>query len=177
MIAPQDLRALAKGRWTVPVLALLAEEKGARFARLVGALGLPRDSLVQTLDHLAAIGWIMRNPGHGHPLRPEYVLTPAGQEVGAACARMMDVRRRLAVGSTSLPRWSLPIIGRLDEDWARFTDLRNDLVPVTSRALSLNLQQMVAGRVVARRVKEDYPPTPLYGLAPLGRELAASLRG
>jgi DNA-binding HxlR family transcriptional regulator len=177
MIGPHSLKALATGRWTVPVLALLAEEKGARFARLVGALGLPRDSLVHTLDRLAALGWTMRNPGHGHPLRPEYVLTPAGEEAGAACVRMMAVRRRLGIGAASLPRWSLPIIGRLDEEWARFTDLRNDLVPVTSRALSLNLQQMVAGRVVARRVEEDYPPTPLYGLAPLGRELAASLRG
>jgi DNA-binding HxlR family transcriptional regulator len=177
MIGPQLLRALATGRWTVPVLALLAEEKGARFARLVGALGLPRDSLVHTLDHLAVAGWAMRNPGHGHPLRPEYVLTPAGQEAGTACVRMMAVRRRLDIGPASLPRWSLPIIGRLSGDWARFTDLRNDLAPVTPRALSLNLQQMVAGGVIARRVEADYPPTPLYGLAPPGRALAASLRG
>ena len=177
MIGPESLRALATGRWTVPVLALLAEEKGARFARLVGTLGLPRDSLVHTLSHLTSLGWAIRNPGHGHPLRPEYVLTAAGQEVGAACARMMAVRRRLGIAPPSLPRWSLPIIGRLDREWARFTDLRNDLAPVTHRALSLNLQQMVAGQVVARRVEEDYPPTSLYGLAPLGRELAASLQG
>ncbi|HEY1606732.1 MAG TPA: winged helix-turn-helix transcriptional regulator [Allosphingosinicella sp.] len=177
MIGPQSLKALATGRWTVPVLALLAEEKGARFARLVGALGLPRDSLVRTLGHLTALGWAMRNPGHGHPLRPEYVLTPAGEEVGAACTRMMAVRRRLDIAPESLPRWSLPIIGRLDRDWARFTDLRNALAPVTPRALSLNLQQMVAGRMVARRVEEDYPPTPLYGLAPAGRALAESLAG
>ena len=177
MIGPQSLRALATGRWTVPVLALLADEKGARFARLVGALGLPRDSLVHTLDHVTALGWVMRNPGHGHPLRPEYVLTSAGQDVAAACARMMTARRRLDIAPASLPRWSLPIIGRLGEDWARFSDLKTDLAPVTPRALSLNLKQMVAGRVVARRVEQSYPPAPLYALAPAGRELAMSLMG
>lgn len=177
MIEERELRALAAGRWTVPVLALLSSEKGARFARLLGALGLPRDSLVRTLDHLVSAGWTMRNPGHGHPLRPEYVLTAAGEEVGAACVRMMAVRRRLDLDAGSLPRWSLPIVGRLGEEWARFTDLKTDLAPVTPRALSLNLQQMVAGRVVARRVEQSYPPATLYGLAPAGRELASSLRG
>jgi DNA-binding HxlR family transcriptional regulator len=106
------------------------------------------------------------------------VLTAAGEAAGAACARMMTVRRRLGIGATALPRWSLPIIGRLRDERARFTDLKSDLAPVTPRALSLNLRQMVGGRVVAREVVEqDYPPTPLYGLAPAGRELAASLRG
>lgn len=177
MLGAEDLRTLATGRWTVPVLALLAEEKGARFARLVGGLDIPRESLVRTLDHVAAAGWVARNPGHGHPLRPEYVLTPKGEMAGAACARMMVVRRRLDLAPTSLPRWSLPILGRLEEDAARFSDLRERLSPVTPRALSLALQHMVAGRVVARRVDLGYPPTPLYGLAPPGRELAASLRG
>ena len=178
MVGPEDLRVLAGGRWTVPVLALLAEEKGARFARLVGVLGLPRDSLVHTLAQLGAAGWVVRNPGHGHPLRPEYLLTPEGERVGAVCARMMAVRRRLDLPATSLPRWSLPIIGRLEEgDRRRFTDLRNALAPVTPRALSLNLQQMVAGRLVERQVEQSYPPVPLYGLAPAGRALAASFRG
>jgi DNA-binding HxlR family transcriptional regulator len=177
MIPADDLRRLASGRWTVPLLALLAEEKGARFARLVGALAIPRESLVRTLEHVEQSGWVARNPGHGHPLRPEYVLTPAGREIGAACARMMAVRRRLDLPPASLPRWSLPILGRLDEDAARFTDLRTVLRPVTPRALSLNLQRMVAGRIVGRRVEQGYPPASLYGLAASGRELVASLRG
>src|SRR6476661_4515185 len=141
MVGPEDLRVLAAGRWTVPVLALLAVEQGARFARLAGALGMPRDSLVHTLAQLGAAGWVVRNPGHGHPLRPEYLLTPSGEAVAAAAARMMAVRRRLDLAPTSLPRWSLPIIGTLHgADWRRFTDLRNALAPVTPRALSLNLQ-------------------------------------
>ena len=178
MLEADDLRRLGEGRWTVPILALLFEEKGARFARLAGALAIPRESLMRTLAYLTDSLWVARNPGHGHPLRPEYVLTPRGLEIGAACARMMAVRRRLGLAPASLPRWSLPILGRVETDWTRFTDLRIALAPVTPRALSLNLQQMVAGRIVARDVAaQDYPPTPLYGLAPAGRELVASLRG
>jgi DNA-binding HxlR family transcriptional regulator len=177
MLGADDLRRLANGRWTVPVLALLAEENGSRFARLVGALGVPRESLARTLDHLAASGWVVRNTGHGHPLRPEYVLSAGGEEAGAAAARMMAVRRCLELPPASLPRWSLPILGEVEKDWARFSGLRAVLAPVTPRALSLNLQQMVAANLIARRVEQTYPPAPLYGLAQAGRLLVASLRG
>ncbi|HEX5183240.1 MAG TPA: winged helix-turn-helix transcriptional regulator [Allosphingosinicella sp.] len=175
MIGEAELRALAAGRWTAPLLALLHEEKGARFARLLAALGLPRDSLARTLAQAQEAGWIARNPGHGHPLRPDYLLTAKGEELGAVASRVMAARRRLGLASDSLPRWSLPIVARLEPGWARFGTLRDALAPVTPRALSLNLQQMIAGDIVLRRVEPDFPPTPLYGLAPAGRALAESL--
>jgi DNA-binding HxlR family transcriptional regulator len=177
MLKAEDLRRLGEGRWAVPVLALLADEKGARFARLAAALAVPRESLARTLVQLTESGWVARNSGHGHPLRPEYVLTLTGLEVGAACARMMAVRRRLGLAPSNLPRWSLPILGEVERDWARFTDLRAALAPVTPRALSLNLQQMIAGSLLARRIEPDFPPTARYGLGGPGRELVASLRG
>jgi len=176
MIGPEALRALAEGRWTVPVLALLFEERGARFARLTGRLGAPRDSVVRTLDHLFRQGWIDRNPGHGHPLRPEYLLTSSGAAVAAACAGMMAVRRRLGLTAEALPRWSLPILDRLNAEPHRFSSLQAELTPVTARALSLNLKAMMRGQVVSREVFDAYPPMTLYGLGPGGRALAESLR-
>ncbi len=176
MIANEDIRKLGLGRWTVPLLAVLSERRGARFSELTIALGIARDSLARTLGQAVESGWVMRNPGHGHPLRPEYVLTPAGEPAGAACVRIVATRRQAGFGPQHFPRWSLPIIGHLAHDWARFSDLESGLHPVTPRALSLNLQAMIGSAIVARRFEHGYPPSALYGLTPSGRTLADSLR-
>jgi DNA-binding HxlR family transcriptional regulator len=176
MIDEQEVMRLGGGRWIVPVLALIIEQDGARFADLLLGLGIARESLSRTLTLAIDNGWLARNAGYGHPLRPEYVLTERGRVVAAACARMMAVRRRLGLAPDYLPRWSLPILGRLQHNWTRFSDLRTGLAPVTPRALSTNLKQMIEGQIVLRRVEAVFPPTPLYGLAPWGQQLACSLR-
>src|SRR5947207_13068422 len=63
-------------RWAVPVLAELRRERGSRFVTLANRIGVTRDSLRRTLSALIDDGLVERNPGYGHPLRPEYVLTP-----------------------------------------------------------------------------------------------------
>jgi len=176
MIADEGIRKLGLGRWTVPLLAVLSERRGARFSELMIALDISRDSLSRTLGQAIESGWVMRNPGHGHPLRPEYILTPVGEPVGAACVRIVAARRQVGIGPAHFPRWSLPIIGHLAKDWARFSDLQAGLHPVTPRALSLNLQGMVGSAIVLRRFEHGYPPSALYGLTPSGRTLADSLR-
>ena len=62
--------------------------------------------LSAVLGQLLRKGWLMRNPGHGHPLRPEYVLTEAGRPVGAWCERVMEERRHLGLEADRLGRWS-----------------------------------------------------------------------
>jgi len=175
VIGEADIRELGTGRWTVPLLALLLAEDGARFAALVGTLGIARDSLSRTLAHAIERGWVSRHEGYGHPLRPEYVLTPHGRAIAAACARMMAVRHRLGLEPHSLPRWSLPILGRLRREPVRFSDLLGNLAPITPRALSLNLKQMVDGRLITRSVAPVCPPSALYGLAEPGHELMRCL--
>src|SRR3546814_8449157 len=82
--APDPLLGQLPGhRWLVPLLAVLASRKGARVVELIHRLGLSRDSLTRTLQAAAALGWVRRNPGHGHPLRPEYILTEAGSAAAA----------------------------------------------------------------------------------------------
>src|SRR5262245_24160873 len=68
-------------RWTLPVLAEIERTRGSRFATLTGVLGVSGESLRRTLAALLADGLVARNPGHGHPQRPEYVLTTNGAEV------------------------------------------------------------------------------------------------
>ncbi|MBK7403431.1 MAG: hypothetical protein IPJ41_02050 [Phycisphaerales bacterium] len=89
---PARLVDLAHRRWTLPLLAELHHARtsrdptGARFVGLVHRLNVGRESLRQTLDFAIAHGWVRNNPGHGHPLRPEFILTEAGSRLAPACA-------------------------------------------------------------------------------------------
>lgn len=171
----RDVKRLGEGRWVVPIMALLAREQGARFAAMANRFGLSRHSLSRTLEQLRGWGWVAPNPGHGHPLRPEYVLSETGAPVGRVCAQIMAERERMGLEPAHLPRWSLPLIAGLGGDWLRFGDLRMRLDPVTPRALSLTLQQMVGRDLVARRLEDGFAVVPLYGLTGRGHELSAAL--
>ncbi len=178
MSTPLDsaaLRSLTANRWAIPVLALLSRERGSRFAVVANRFALSHHSLTRCLVMLREAGWVIPNPGHGHPLRPEYVLTEAGQAVGGACERIMAVRERLGLAAGDLPRWGLPVVAGLDAEWTRFGALQARLAPVTPRALSLTLQGMIGQDLVRRRLEDRFPPVPLYGLTGRGEELAGAL--
>ncbi|RYY34032.1 MAG: hypothetical protein EOP59_16875 [Sphingomonadales bacterium] len=174
---PEILRALGGNRWAVPVMALLSRQRGARFAVIASAFGLSHHSLSRSLDYLRNAGWVIPNPGHGHPLRPEYVLSEAGLPVGALCERIAAERERLALSAADLPRWSLPVVAGLAPDWTRFGVLQTQLSPVTPRALSQTLQAMIGTDLVKRRLEDRYPPVALYGLTGRGQDLAGALAG
>src|SRR5215203_581599 len=114
-----DLIALFHHRWAPPALAELARRDGMRFVELQNRLGVGRESLRRALDALMELGYARRNPGYGHPLRPEYLATASGGEAGAACARV------LAAGDEDLllRKWSVPTLAELGEE-RRFSDLR-----------------------------------------------------
>lgn len=175
MIRPEDIRRLSAGRWFIPLLAFMSEEGGARFGVLLRQLGVSRSVLSRHVDALEEAGWLGRNPGHGHPLRPEYLLTEAGRPIAAWCERVMEERRRLGLERDGLGRWSLPLILGLEPDWKRFSTLQAELAPVTPRALSLTLKQMLAVKLVERRLENRFPPLPLYGLSGAGRSFASAL--
>lgn len=171
----RDAGRLGDGRWTVPVLALIAERDGARAAELTRTLGLTRSSLARTLDHLGRCGWIARNPGHGHPLRPEYVLTSAGRLVGDRAEVLAERYRELELAPGDLPRWSLPVAVELAPAARRFNELLAPLAPATPRALSLTIKGMIGADLVSREIVENFPPTPLYALTSRGEDLAETL--
>lgn len=170
-----DAVRLGDGRWTVPVLALIAARDGARSAELARTLKVTRSSLARTLDHLADCGWIARNPGHGHPLRPEYILTPEGRPVAQRARALADRYDALDLAPGDLPRWSLPVTVELAPAPRRFTELLQPLAPATPRALSLTIKGMMANDLVSREIVDDFPPIPLYALTSRGEALAAAL--
>jgi DNA-binding HxlR family transcriptional regulator len=161
-----DLIAIFHHRWSAPVLAQMYRQKGSRFAALAGTLGVGRESLRRTLDSLLELGLVARNPGYGHPLRPEYVLTTRGRAAADRCARLLDA----ADDEVVLRKWTLPVLAALAEA-ERFSDLRAALPGVTPRALALALKDLQAAGLVERRVEETYPPTTLYVATTGGRRL------
>lgn len=177
VLSSEILQLLTASRWAIPVLALLGREQGSRFAVIERRFGLSRNSLTRTLAYLREQGWVAPNPGYGHPLRPEYVLTDAGRAIGAACERIEGARVRLGLEAPDLSRWTLPVAGGLDAEWTRFNALQARLAPVTPRALSLTLQAMIGQDLVRRRLEDRFPPVPLYGLTGRGEELAGAVAG
>ena len=171
----RDLQQLGANRWAMPLMAALDREGGIRFAVAAAGLGAPRNSLARTFEHVVAAGWVLRNPGHGHPLRPEYLLTETGRPIAAGCVRLMAARGRLGLAPPDLTRWTLPLIASLDGEHRRFNDLLMRMAPVSPRALSMTLKQGLSATLVDRRLEAAFPPTPLYGLTRNGLALAGAL--
>jgi DNA-binding HxlR family transcriptional regulator len=170
------LVALFHNRWSVPILAELHRQRGSRFVTLSRTLGLSRESLRRTLAALIEGGLVGRNPGYGHPLRPEYVLTTAGEGIAGACRPLVEQLRGGNLEEVGLKKWSMPVVFALANGPRRFSELRDLLEGVSPRALTLALKDLEAADLVDRRVTDDYPPATVYRLTRSGRPLAALLR-
>lgn len=164
-------QSLFHHRWSLPILVELDAGKGAKFVTLARTLGVGRGTLRQTLDALQSSGLVRRNPGHGHPLRPEYVVT----ERGAAAARpgrdLLQALGAEGLEELGLRKWTLAVLVALWEGERHFGALRERL-DVSPRALALALKDLVGAGLVERRVHDDFPPTTEYVLTASGRELA-----
>jgi DNA-binding HxlR family transcriptional regulator len=167
-----DLIALSKNRWAMALLADLAAHRGARFVELLNRLNLSRDSLSRTLDAAKAAGWIIPNPGHGHPLRPEYLLSEEGARMATAASAILATQQQLNLSAAQLNRWSLPLVRAIDLGDQRFNALIRTLAPATPRALSQSLRSLATSQLVTRQLVSDYPPTSLYSLTEGGLSLA-----
>ncbi|HMP45872.1 MAG TPA: winged helix-turn-helix transcriptional regulator [Sphingopyxis sp.] len=173
--APDPLLARLSGhRWLVPLLADLAAHRGARFVELVNRLGLSRDSLTRTLAAAAAQGWVMRNPGHGHPLRPEYILTEAGEAAAMRAATIAGAQAAIGLPPGGATRWGLPLVAGIGAGHDRFNALSRLLAPATPRALSQGLTALGRHGLVTRDLIDTRPPASRYGLTGKGKLLAAA---
>lgn len=171
-MSTEDLIELFHHRWAPPAVALLGERGGARFVELQRRLGVGRESLKRALEALQAQGLVRRNPGYGHPLRPEYAPTAAGR----TAARL--ARRVLASGDESLllHKWPVPVLHELG-DGRRFSELHAGLKTATPRALALALQELERAELVRREVRPTRPPSTVYRPTPSGRRVQRALRG
>jgi DNA-binding HxlR family transcriptional regulator len=124
--------------WALPILSNLHEGVAGRQAPLLAATGASRTAFAQSLDHLIAIGLLERNPGHGHPLRPEFRLTPRGKTAAAIANKIHNVS---GDEDQDLLRrsWTLPVLTSLHSA-SHFNEIKRNLQTITDRALSQSLK-------------------------------------
>lgn len=162
-------------RWNLPVLAELHRTSGTRFVVLLNRLGISRDSLTHTLSALIRARWVRRNPGYGHPLRPEYILTKSGSRVAPHCQAVHDELQRRQAEEIGLRKWSMPAVLAIAQGMEHFVEIKDALPGITARALSLVLRDLQNAALVDRIVIDEYPPTTRYRLNPAARPLSASI--
>ena len=171
-----SLIALVHRRWNIPILAELHGQKGAKFISLANALDVGRASLSASLKDLIDLGLVVRNTGHGHPMRPEYLLTEAGTKLGEHCDELMQGLRTAPDIDLALRKWTLPIIVTIGDGIVRFGDVKNALRTATPRAITLALKAMSEHNWLRRTLIDDYPPTAGYALKPKGRRILKVVR-
>ena len=170
------LAQLFRHRWAAPVLVALDQAQGAKFVTLASRLEVSRDSLRRTLDALVEAGWVMPNPGYGHPMRPEYVLTRDGKRLAPWCARVLKTLESLGGEGVWLRKWSLAVAAALGSGELRFSELAAALPGVTARALTQTLKALEDTGGVERRVVPGYPPWVGYRLSDRAETLVAVLK-
>lgn len=171
------LATLFHHRWAVPILAELHRRQGERYAVLAHRLGISRETLSQTLEYLIRHGLVRRNPGYGHPLRPEYILSSKGEALGHDCVRLCDRLSELHQEDVGLRKWTMPLIRALSQRGKsmRFSELAGAFSGLTPRALSDSLKRMEEAGLIAREVTTDFPPATRYSLSTTGSRYAGIL--
>ncbi len=176
--AADALSRLTHHRWALPVLAMVTRDRGCKFVTLSRRLGVSPTSLRRALDRLAELDLVVRNPGYGHPMRPEYVLGPLGTRAAGLPEAIVDWAERDGLAGEVLKKWPLPLLVALGDEPRRFSEIRTSLVHASPRAVALALKGQASVGLVSRVVDDGYPPVPLYAptkLALAGREPAHEL--
>jgi DNA-binding HxlR family transcriptional regulator len=166
---------LTSRAWSLSILARLDAGTPGRQAALLAATGAGRTAFAQSLAHLIALGLIERNPGHGHPLRPEFRLTAEGL-LAAAMASRIEQQTSAPDAQTLLRRsWTLPVLSATRRP-RHFSEIKTTLSAITDRALSLTLSQLQTRLWVERRIDPSgRPPRPLYQAANAGAEIVVAV--
>lgn len=169
-----DLSGLARlthHRWVIPLVAAIGG--GRRFAVLQSELGVARQTLQRALRAADELGLVLRNPGYGHPLRPEYLLSPDGERIRPICTRILRHARRLRGEELLARKWVLPVLACLAEGGpAHFAELEERVAPITPAALTRTLEELVEAGWVERAPSGGRPGRMPYRLTRRARSLA-----
>lgn len=162
---------LTSRAWALTILSLLHEGVPGRQALLLAKSGASRTAFAQSLRHLVELGMLERNPGHGHPLRPEYRLTGQGAKAAKLAHQIQQVAK--PEDQFLLRRaWTLPILTTLQKP-GHFNDIKRILPMITDRALSQSLKSMEDRAWVQRSVNDlARPPRSLYSAINTGKKLS-----
>lgn len=168
---------LVHHRWNIPVIAELYRRSGTKYITLVNSLDVSRASLSASLNDLIEQGFVRRNTGHGHPMRPEYLLTEDGLAIGEQCLSLARLVQRRKEARLAFRKWTLPLVAAIGHDIRRFNEVRDALTGATPRAVTMGLKSMLAERWAARILIDAYPPATGYELMPKGRQVLTRVSG
>lgn len=153
---------LTSKAWSLKILALLHEGVPGRQAPLLAATTASRSAFAASLEHLFQLGLLERNPGHGHPLRPEFRLTSKGVAAAAMASRIVALVPGDDGFSVIKRSWTVPILAITDQP-QRFSVIRSGLGSITDRALSKSLGVLEERDWLRRDVEmSERRPYPTY---------------
>jgi len=161
--------------WALETLAHLHAGVPGRQAPLIAATGAGRTAFGQSLAHLLELGLLERNPGHGHPLRPEFRLTAQGIEVARMAHDVLQLSAQTDAGKLLRRQWTLPVLAVARQP-QRFTQLKSGLVGISDRALSQTLVALEDRTWLRRDVDAmQRPVRPLYQAAHTGLRISEAI--
>lgn len=161
--------------WSLRILSLLHQGVPARQAPLLAASGAGRTAFGQSLQNLKDLGLVEANPGHGHPLRHEYRLTPKGAQIAAIAARIDRATDQPDEQTLIRRTWTVPVLA-VSAEPRYFGHIKGSLGRVTDRALSQSIKQLEERRWLKRRIDTNTrPPRPLYQSANTGLLIAQAI--
>ncbi len=171
------LTDLVQHRWNILVIAELQRHSGAKFISLVNRLAVSRGSLKVSLAHLIDLGFVRRNMGHGHPMRPEYLLTKHGVAIGDECLSLVRILQRRDEIDLAFRKWTLPLVVAIGERRLRFNQLRSSLHDATPRAIAIGLKSLLRHGWADRSLIDEFPPTAGYQLRRKGQQILVCANG
>jgi DNA-binding HxlR family transcriptional regulator len=159
---PNDwIRAATRFRYSLPILAILHRHQGVKYIFLVRRLAASDRAIRQALDYLIEVGWVGRNPGYGHPSRPEYIVAPAGKEAAIVAHSVWSELSAWSNEEVAMERWPLLVLASIFNGKHRFAQISKD-IGATPRAVAMALQRLHTAGLIERKILGGYPPSTLY---------------
>ncbi|GLQ16247.1 winged helix-turn-helix transcriptional regulator [Maritalea porphyrae] len=165
----EEIVKLSAKSWSIKILALMHSGVPGRQAPLLAASGAGRTAFGQSLQYLIEIGMAERNPGHGHPLRPEFRLTKKGIIAAKTAADVLNCLDENDDGFALMRKtWTLPVVALIGKP-KRFSEIKSMLPSITDRALSQSLLQLEESGWLQREIViEGRHPYPSYQASGIG---------
>ncbi|WOF74705.1 winged helix-turn-helix transcriptional regulator [Parvibaculaceae bacterium PLY_AMNH_Bact1] len=155
--------------WSLKILALLHAGVPGRQAPLLAATNASRSSFASSMDHLVQLGLLERNPGHGHPLRPEFRLTEKGRAAAAIASKILATAPDKDAFAIVRRSWAVPVLA-VTETPKRFSTIKSGIGPITDRALSQSLCVLEQQKWLRREIDvSQRSPFPTYQAVNAGR--------
>lgn len=161
-------------RYTLPILAELERDQGCKFVTLVRRLEASDRAMRQALDYLVDLGWVERNPGYGHPSRPEYVTTQDGSKFARLSLRVWEELQKWGQEEVARERWPLVVLAAVEHGCHSYSEIQREC-RISPRALSISLKRLTNSGLLNRTIVSGNPPASEYRLTPWGTALAGVL--